>query len=363
MIAQFEGRGVEVAVLEDNQYLVIALEFTEEFSPPVVVEAQNVAVEPYHPSAERAFSLLLQGYLMDFGLCEDVPHRAAPLDRHRAEVLLEEEQALTGLRLEDDLDRLGLPVGIRAEIEDAGVGRTFCEVVVLIAADAGDGEAFDVVDALLPIPIDNIIYCTCVVALENVEVENVFPNEYLVGNAHEFVSPVAVEDNDVIDIRTVRHELILLQRGTDEAFSAVDIQLLVRLCHLRRLDGVEAANLRLAGVAGTVPLFQVQEPVDGIFYDVGKMLVDVGDLLSIGSYLLVALVGVEFQDACHLYLHQAEDVVAGNSPQEARLEGFEAKVDVSDCLVHVPCLLEFFVLIYPFFNKYLLQRGEEQGFG
>ena len=60
MVCSFEACGVEFAVVKHYEHKVVAFEFSEIFSAPVVVKAQYVAIEPYVASAERAHSALFQ---------------------------------------------------------------------------------------------------------------------------------------------------------------------------------------------------------------------------------------------------------------------------------------------------------------
>ena len=69
MVAQIEVAGVELAIVEHYQDGVVALEFSQIFTPSVVVEAQDIAVEPYFSSSEGRASFLFQGCLLYTSRC------------------------------------------------------------------------------------------------------------------------------------------------------------------------------------------------------------------------------------------------------------------------------------------------------
>ena len=76
--------------------------------------------------------------------------------------------------------------------------------------------------------------------------------EELVLHPHDFVFPVAVEDDYIIDVRAVAYEFVFLQPCADEAFLAVDVELFVGFRHFGGYDGVKVAYLGAAGEAGSV---------------------------------------------------------------------------------------------------------------
>ena len=56
---------------------------------------------------------------------------------------------------------------------------------------------------------------------------------------YNLIRTVAIEDDDIVDRRTVLHELVLLEAHAHEAIFAVDVELLGSFDYLGGLDVVE----------------------------------------------------------------------------------------------------------------------------
>ena len=290
----------------------------------------------------------------------DVAHRLPSLDGDAAEIFFDEWRFQTGLRFEHDFQDFGFAVGIGAEPHHLGARCALCEVVFLVAGNACDGETFHVVKTLFAVAVYDVVDGACVVALEYVEVENVFTDKHLLAHLHDLVFAVFVEDDDVVDVGAVAYKLVALQSGADEALVAVDVEFLVGLDDLGRLDGVETAYGGATGIGGPVFLFQVTEPAYREVGHVGEVVVYLFDVGLDGGNLPVGLVGVEFQDAGHLYLHEAEYVVAGDFAKEILLEWVEPTVDVGHGLVHGGTLFKVFVFVDTLLDEDFFEREEVQ---
>ena len=119
MVAQVEVAGIEVTVVQDNQYGILALEFSEIFSPSVVVEAKYIPIKPDFTSSESRTASLFQGDLMHREPGEDNASCLSSFDTYFAKVLFKDNTADTRVRFQCHLDDFGLPVRIGAEISDA----------------------------------------------------------------------------------------------------------------------------------------------------------------------------------------------------------------------------------------------------
>ena len=236
------------------------------------------------------------------------------------------------------------------------------DVVFAVACDAGDVKALDEIVAFLSVAIHHIIYSTLVVLLEHGEMEHVLAHEDLLRHLDHLVFAVLVEDDDVVDVRAVAHKLVFLQSSADEAFLTVDVELLVGLDDCGGLDGVEVAYLGKARMVLAVLVLKELEPVGCHLHHVGKVAVDVFYLCLDACHELVGTVFVELQDALHLYLEQAEDVVFGHLANKLRIVWRESLVDMGADGIDVGRLLKFAVLVDALLDEYLLERGEMELF-
>ena len=111
-----------------------------------------------------------------------------------------------------------------------------------------------------------------VVLLEHLYVEDVLTHEYLVGNLGYLEFSILVEDDDVIEIRAVAYEFILLQACTYETFLSVDVELLVGFHHLGHLDGIEVPDFGFSRMHLSVLALEILKPVDGDIGHVGEVV-------------------------------------------------------------------------------------------
>ena len=237
-----------------------------------------------------------------------------------------------------------------------------CQVVLLVAGQRGHVETFHEVVALLAVTIHRIIDRARVALLEHGEIEHVLPHEDFFGDADHLVFTVLVEDDDIVEVGAVAHELVFLQARTDKAVGAVDIEFLVGFCHLRGLDGVEIAKFREARVVLAVFVLEELEPVGGHLGKVRQVAVDLLDLRLQTRHQLVGLVLVEFQDALHLDFQQLQDVVLRYLAHQRGVVGRQAVVDMFADGIDGGRLFKFLILIDPLLDKDLFKRLEVELF-
>ena len=176
-----------------------------------------------------------------------------------------------------------------------------------------------------------------------------------VGYAHHLICAVAVEDDDIIDVGTVAHELVLLQGSAYETLLAVDVELLVGLHHLGSRYGVEVLDFGQTRVLLAVLALDELKPLACDFHHIGQLVVY---LLHFGVHAGNVLLGfllVELQYAAHLDFHQTQDVVAGHLPHQLGIPGLQAAIHPLDGGIHVLCVLKLTVLVDAFLYEYLLQ--------
>ena len=202
-----------------------------------------------------------------------------------------------------------------------------------------------------------------VVALEHTHIEHVLTHKQFLGYADNLVAAVLIKDDDVVqrrDVHQILGVLVLFERSADKTFVAVDVQLLVGLGDSGGLDGVEAAQNGVARVVLAVFAFEAAIPFDGEISDMLDFVPDVGDAVVVVGNQAVGVIRTELEDALHLYLEQAQDVVAGDVAQQLFLYRFKARVHKGDGGFHVRSLLIFLGLVYALLDEIALEACEEQ---
>ena len=286
---------------------------------------------------------------------EYISHGLPSLDIDVAEILLEDNTAYTGIGFQGYLDDFSFSIGIGGEVGDTGVGSTLCHIVFAVTHHGSDGKTLDIACPLLAVTVADIVDGTFVVLLKNVGIKYILAHELLVGHRCDDIFSIAEEDNHVIYGRAVAYEFVFLQSSSDETLFAVDVQLFVGFDDFGCFDGVEVTQFRAAGEGFAVLVLQHTEPVDGIFHDVCQMVVYLLYVLSHACYQFLCLVGVEFEDTCHLYLHQPEDVFLGHFADKSRVVGSQALIDMFAGGIHVFGLFKLLILVNTFFNEYLFE--------
>ena len=117
--------------------------------------------------------------------------------------------------------------------------------------DAGHVEAFDVASVGGSVAIDDIINCAFIALLKDGDVNDLYflfllrlhalglTDKHLIGHARNLIRTVAIEDDDIVDRRTVLHELVLFEAHAHEAIFAVDVEFFGSFDYLGGLDVVE----------------------------------------------------------------------------------------------------------------------------
>ena len=167
-------------------------------------------------------------------------------------------------RFESHFDYLGLTVRISRKVNHTTTCFALSQVIFFVASYAGDIEALHIINASSTVAVNDIVDGTGIVLFEDIDVDDIRSDEYFLRYANNLVLSVAVEDNNIVDIRTIAQELILLESGTYEAFFAIDIEFLVGLNYGFHIDVCEVAHLGLTRIFISVFSLEVLEPANGI---------------------------------------------------------------------------------------------------
>ena len=357
---------VEFAVGKDDKNIVVVVEFTEEASVLLVVDAVDIRIEPYFPSAERRVSVTLQSDAVDGFLGNHIAACRTSLDENVGKIALQED-AHARIRYGDagvecNLDDFCFAVGVSGEIHHLGTWCTLREVVLAVSRNGGYVEALDVVRPFLAVTIDNVVGGAFVVLFKDLYVQDIFADEDLLRYADNLVLAVLVEDDDVIDIGTVAYKLVLLQPCADKPFRAVDIEFLISFGNLCCHDGFKVLDFRPARMFVTIFVLDVLKPADGDLCHACQILIDIGDFsFNTGNEFFV-LIFAELGNALHFDFKQAQDILLAHLTDELRIERGETLVNILAELIRGVGILKGLAFVDALFDEDAFQRGKEELF-
>ena len=275
-------------------------------------------------------SVALQSDAADGALGEQVALGSTSLDEDFREIFLQEDALafLAQIRFHRYLDDFCFAIWIGGEVDNAASRSSLRDVVELVARHSGYVESLDEVVALLAITIYAVVDGSLVVLLEHLNVEDVLAHEYLVGNLGYLEFSILVEDDDVVEVRAVAYEFILLQSCTNEAFLSVDVELLVGFHHLGYLYGIEVSDFGSSWMHLSVLALEIFKPVDGNIGHVGEVVFDFCQFCLDFHQEFISLILVVFQDALHFDFQEFEDVF----PCDVTVEGvFHISLAINLC--------------------------------
>ena len=173
---------------------------------------------------------------------------------------------------------LSLTVGIGAEIEDLRPGCAFPEVVFLVARKPCDCTTLDITGPFPAILVYHIVNGARIIPEKYLRVNDILSDELLLFNLGDQISAILPDNNDIINVRTITHILILFKPRPDESLLAVHVKFCIVGNHLGGLNGLKAPYLGPPLPALAVLFPDLTKVVDGIGNNVGKM---VDDLLQV----------------------------------------------------------------------------------
>ena len=189
-------------------------------------------------------TVTLQANAVNALLGEQITFGRTPLDEDVFKVAFQENvlPLFLGINVQRNLNALGLTIGIGREINHLRAGSAQRQVVFAIARHGRHIETLHIVKALFAIAINHIVDGAFVVFLEHLQPNDAFAHKNLVGHLQHLIFSVAIENDHIVNIRTVAHKLILLQPRSDETFLTIDVEFLIGLYHFGAVDGVETAD-------------------------------------------------------------------------------------------------------------------------
>ena len=358
MVVEVETREIALTVFQYHKNLVFCEEFTQQLSVLVVVQAVYIRVVPHLPTSESGVPVTLQSDTMDRKFRQQIAFRRASFDYHFREILVDENLLKFRIRIKGHLDDFRFTVGVGGEVHHFRSGRSLRQIVLLVAGDARHVETLDEAETLLAVAVNCVVGCASVVFLEDAEVEHILAYEQLLCYADNLIFSVFKEDDDIVEVGAVAHELVLFQSCTDESVSTVNVEFLVCLSHLRSFDGVEVADLCQARMVFAVLVLEELEPTGCHFCEVSQVSVYLLNLRLDAGHQLVGLVLAELQNTLHPDFQQFKDIVLRDFTDEGGVIGRQSFIDMFANGVEGRCLFKFLVLIDALFDEDFLQRLE-----
>ena len=230
------------------------------------------------------------------------------------------------LRLQGYADNLCFAVGVSGEIDNFRPRFALRKIVLFITRHACDVETFHVVYSAFAVAVHYVVDGADIVLLEDGDVQNIRTDEQLFRHTHDLVFAVAVENDDIVDIRTIEQELVFLQACAHKTVSVVDVQLLVGLNNGFNIDIGKVANLGLARIAAAVLLLEHLKPCNRIFGQMVEVVYGCLDLFLQILHQFVSLLGIELGDADHADIKQTFDIFGAHFANQFRLERLQSTV-------------------------------------
>ena len=223
VVACLGAGGVEFTALHDDQDAVVATKQSQRLSMVLIVDAQDVRIEPHFAVAQGGLACLLERDAVYLVLGDDVASCLFALDGQFCQIDVKLQDLEPELGFEGDAEHLGLAIGIGCEPGDFAARFTLCDVVFAITRDTRDSKSFHEGRAASPVLVQDIIDCACITFLEDIQVKDVFSHINLVGDFGDLELTVFIENDDVINVRAVAHEFVLFKARANEAVGAVDV--------------------------------------------------------------------------------------------------------------------------------------------
>src|SRR3569833_436219 len=147
------------------------------------------------------------------------------------------------MRFQRNVYHFGLPIRIGGKVLHFGTFSAFGQGVFFVARYADNREAFNIAYAAQPVLVDHVVNGALVVLFEHARMDDVLANEHFFLHLGDDTFTIPAEHDDLIDVRTVAHKLVLFQARTNETVFRVHIQLHIGQRHLGGFYFIKGAQL------------------------------------------------------------------------------------------------------------------------
>ena len=189
--------------------------------------------------------------------------------------------------------------------------------------------------------------------------ENIRTDKDFLCYANDFVLTIAVENNNVIQIRAVAQELVFLETCSDKAFLAIDIEFFVGLNNGFDIDIGEVTHLRFTRILVSVFGFEVFKPANGIIGQMMQVFLGLLDFLLEVFHQLVGFFGVELGYTNHANIEEFFNILSFHLANKFGFKRLQGLVHKRNQLFLVSSRLVAFLLINAVLDKYTLKGSVE----
>ena len=189
------------------------------------------------------------------------------------------------------------------------------ELVLLIAGNTRNIEAFDIGEARLSVLINHIVHGALIVFLKDRYVYDIFLYILFIsyfGNVHRTAFG---KYNHIVDITAIAYILIFAQACTHKAFSSVHIEFGIAHYYFGRLNGVEHSNFGFPFTPFAICFFQTLKMGNCIVDEVCKVVFHFLDIGFNFEDIFISFIRIEAGDTNHWYLGEFRQIVIGNLTQ------------------------------------------------
>ncbi len=169
-------------------------------SAAFLVEALDIGIVPDVLAFEGGDALGLELDAGDGVLGDQVAAGTASLDGQRGEIPFHGRFLEAFLGAELDTDALGFSVVVHREPENLGLVGPGGDVVLLVAGDGGDIEAFGVMGGALAVTVNHVVDGALVSAVEHARIQEVLPEEGLLAHLGDAVFSIPADHDNLAQV-------------------------------------------------------------------------------------------------------------------------------------------------------------------
>ena len=166
MIRGIRCRRAKLAILQNDKHLIVSMKFAQIFSSSIIIQAENISIEPNLASTQCRSAPFLQRNTMTLIFSKNISHRLTALNGYFTEIAVDKQSFHARLRDKSHPQNLGFSIGIRCKPNDPRPRFTLRKIIFLIPSHTGHSKTFHIMQSCLSVPINRIVYRTFIILLK-----------------------------------------------------------------------------------------------------------------------------------------------------------------------------------------------------